>query len=1452
MKKMYTNFLLLLLLMLAAIDLPAQITAVPDNYFVKNGTSGAAISFNVLRNDDPGACSGTPENISIQVTSAPKIGTAMVFNGMIRYMVTANKFGQDSLTYKITCSNDGSFSSAKVYINLVSQIPDFINEAECTVPSLPFKWDIELKGYTDEFVMYLSSPLVGDLDGDGSPEIVVFDDSGISVSTGMRVFNSDLTQKHHFNFTTTDGGTIVRAENGFGHPFALGDVDKDNKGEILVATGALDGYKLRCYSEDGTLKWVSNDGAGNEKSYFDAEWTFSKGSASPIIADIDGDGAVEIFVGERIFDGSTGRLLVTLPNGLTTFGRDYGRAFYLNGPAYMPVFADIDNDGKLEVIGGNTTYKVSLNRANPVLSTVTILAYVDQEDGFVSVADVDCDGILDVVVTHFIGGTTMYVWQGNTGEMIGTPQKPLASDGVSNGIRASRAFVGDINNDGRPEICFTYASMMAAYAFDPALNGGTGDFVALWSGKTTSDTSGATTMTMFDFNLDGEVELVYRDETHIRILDKDGNNVKDDDGIEAIFDCLSSTHTEYPVVVDLDGDGHAEIIVSGALPGEGRTNQVRLQVFGSKTAGMWAPARQVWNQHGYNPMWVNKDLSIPSNPMSPATVVGRRDGTSYKPYNSFLQQAGNLDMEGQSLNLSPDLEFELGKHNKIYEDTGADELKVTGYIINSGDMAFSGDFKLSLYAYNHTNSEYILTGTQVYSSQTLDINESKTLLLTISNYSAVKSTLPPASDYIWYLALNMEDDSPNAPVPFYNQQRECNSWNNMTNRLSYVSGQVILCQGESAILNIEPADAFDCYWFNPDGSPYPSTGNNKGDSKTVTKATGNYKEYFLIDVYQKGTNNKITSAPDSVFIYQAPDSLVWTGGFNNDWNDIRNWENPNDPSKEEIFSYIPRGCTNVHIASETALGVGITRFPNLKEGISTYGTGEIYADVRCNNITLSHGAEVLHSQELIYNKAYVQIEMLSNRWYCFAPPLRNFYSGDIYKTDPNPYQDGMFAYTRLFSKKEPQAGTYKEGSWGRTFRNPEQAFSVGESLGVWLDDLDPDENNHQALTLYYPKSDSEYYVYDDDGSIQDGPYPLVRTNSHRFIYEENINASKEVKLMVEATSAGKDIMVGNPFMAHLDFDKFYQANSTYIENRYRIIDLNYLYSTYYGPGSGLASTGNPVLTSSIAPMQAVIITPKQAFAAGTLKVTPDMVVSTPGATIRSANMSEKQNILKISISDDALRNRTSLIYDTLSNNSLSYDEQSDAYKYIHTGNKPAPSVYSLTEEGYYMDIKKVSDLNNKEIRLGISWDGTGPMALAVENLPDFSFEGNIYLIDKQENKELLLKTSSVYIYTFNKTTTDTFMDNRFSLRFVKTTTGIDENVDEANGLLHSVNAGTVRLWTANNSLIKDVEVYDLQGRMIIQRTNVNETEEEISLSRGLYLLRVTTDKESRTIKTIIK
>jgi len=1445
MKKMYTNFLLLLLLTLAAIDLPAQIKVVPDNYFV---SPGARRMLDVMKNDNPGNCASTPEDLVLEITNpsslpATLLNLEVTADNTILFRSRSDFQGQIKITYKITCQNGGASSTGDAYVN-VGNKPDFINDAECTVESQPFVWDVEKKVQSSlsHRVQSYALPFAGDIDADGVLELITLNFKTSSYySDSILIFNNDLSLKNAIGVPVSQ--TYVTL------PLAIADIDADGEGEIIYGTGWQgDGhplnYVLQAYRWDGTMIWQSST------SYIENIVSTIFHSSAISIADLDGDGTVEILCGDRVFAGESGALLATLPSGGGRGRQQWASSGNTHG--YLPAIGDIDGDGILEIAAGNTTYRINIvSRNNPALNSVTTVASLPQivgttltytgadADGYTSLADIDGDGILDVVViakpTSSSGPCILYVWQGSGTQFIGNI--------IQNGTKGSRPFIGDITGDGRADIAFTRTGAFDAYEY----NSNTNSFDLLFT-VPTSDGSGATTMSMFDFNLDGEVELVYRDETLLRIIDKDGNNVKDDDGNEAVFACTSGTHTEYPIVVDLDGDGHAEIIVSGGDPSDysfsgGVNANCRLMVFGSKTEGTWAPARRVWNQHGYNPLYINEDLSVPEKPLSPTTKIAHKDGTVHTPFNSYLQQSGVLNTEGESLNLSPDLSFQVGKNQKMYHNPDTDELEVTAYITNSGSLDFSGDIKLSLYLFDKTAGTYHLQGSQVFTAQTLAQRNNKTLTFKVSNYSSI---VFPA-EYLWYVVLNLDENGTSAPSGAYNDQRECNYWNNLTSRMSYISGQIILCKDEEATLNIEPQGAFDCYWYKADGTPFLGAGgtdsSNKGDSKTVKKLTEDYKEYFLIDVYQKNTASKITAAPDTVFMYNSPDSLVWTGAFDSDWNNILNWSSPDDPAQEKLFSYIPRGCTNVHIPDQMSI------YPDLSSSGTSY---DIYANAACNNITFEHGAEVLNSDLLSYSKAYVQLELMSNRWYCFSPPLRHFYSGDIYLTDANPYLDNMFAYTRRFLQTSKPG--YIEGYWGRTFTNPNVLLTAGDGIGLWIDDLDPNPNNHQPMQFNFPKYDNEHFLYDEDGSEQpDGPFLTSRTYSNRLIFEETINTStKNVSLMPLSTQAGVDILVGNPFMSHLDFKKFYNYgnNKDLIEDHYRIMDADGNYATYSISGT---STGNPVLTNLISPMQAILVTPKKAFAANSLLAHPSLTQNSPGNKLRSAvetfDNNQDPEFIRIYISDTNIRNRCALVYNHSVDSGNSFSADQDIYKVLRMGDKN-PNVYLITEEGYYMDIKTISAHNNLEIPIGICGEMSGSMSLGFERLWDFAPEYGIYLVDKKENKEVNLRLSS--IYTFNATnTSDSFINNRFAFRFSRSTTSIENEKEAEEGITYSITNNELNLSSKSNSDLSSVFVYDLQGRLLVHRENIHSPSVQIGLDNGIYIVKAGTQDQFKSFKITV-
>jgi hypothetical protein len=183
--------------------------------------------------------------------------------------------------------------------------------------------------------------------------------------------------------------------------------------------------------------------------------------------------------------------------------------------------------------------------------------------------------------------------------------------------------------------------------------------------------------------------------------------------------------------------------------------------------------------------------------------------------------------------------------------------------------------------------------------------------------------------------------------------------------------------------------------------------------------------------------------------------------------------------------------------------------------------------------------------------------------------------------------------------------------------------------------------------------------------------------------------------------------------------------------------------------------------------------------------------------LRSQQDPEHIESLLVSLSDgdDRRVNRSALLLRPGLDATAAYDETIDVYKMFLADDTEAMNVYLLTAEGYYMDIKNVSDLTDVTFRIGYQTRKTGVFALGFGKIWAFAADYDMYLTDKYLNKTVNLRVSSIYI--FDKTTTDIFTDDRFELKFVKKGTGID-----------SAKAPAVQKTVVSKSF------YDLSGRPV--------------------------------------
>ena len=215
-----------------------------------------------------------------------------------------------------------------------------------------------------------------------------------------------------------DGSEIFVSEPGRDNeydlaPFAqlaVGDIDGDGLPEIVGASdrpGHIVGF-----NHDGTPMFFSD-------TVEEIDW------GGPSLADFNGDGASEIVVGRQILD-STGTLL---------YGGSDDKGFN-GGVGPLSVIADVDGDGELEIVAGPSAYDVDVDPAGSSMALLWDTAGV--VDGFAGVADFDSDDEAEVVV---VGNGSVWLLNGSDGAVIWGPKTlPAASGG---GPPAIADFDGD-------------------------------------------------------------------------------------------------------------------------------------------------------------------------------------------------------------------------------------------------------------------------------------------------------------------------------------------------------------------------------------------------------------------------------------------------------------------------------------------------------------------------------------------------------------------------------------------------------------------------------------------------------------------------------------------------------------------------------------------------------------------------------------------------------------------------------------------------------------------------------------------------------------------------------------------------------------------------------------------------------------------------------------------------
>lgn len=272
-----------------------------------------------------------------------------------------------------------------------------------------------------------SSAAIGDLDGDGSSELV-FGSNGTKFyamrANGSEWMDGDL------NPTTKGVFKVLGAPYNFGTP-ALADLDGDGLPEIIY--GSFDG-KLYAWKSNGTnvpgFPFVTN----------------SNITCSPAVGFLDGPGDTSP---EIVFAGSNDSLYVLQADGKRRPGwPQWTRASGVSKTP-SPALADINNDGFVDIVWQSTNGGVYVwNRTGSLIPPFGNLRYSLLTNGASEsspvVGDIDGDGRPDIVVGDEYGLLTAF--SGVNGAVL--PGFPIQTEAEIRGA----AGLADVDGDGKTEI----------------------------------------------------------------------------------------------------------------------------------------------------------------------------------------------------------------------------------------------------------------------------------------------------------------------------------------------------------------------------------------------------------------------------------------------------------------------------------------------------------------------------------------------------------------------------------------------------------------------------------------------------------------------------------------------------------------------------------------------------------------------------------------------------------------------------------------------------------------------------------------------------------------------------------------------------------------------------------------------------------------------------------------
>mgnify|MGYP004618549981 CR=1 FL=1 len=521
----------------------------------------------------------------------------------------------------------------------------------------------------------------------------------------------------------------------------------------------------------------------------------------------------------------------------------------------------------------------------------------------------------------------------------------------------------------------------------------------------------------------------------------------------------------------------------------------------------------------------------------------------------------------------------------------------------------------------------------------------------------------------------------------------------------------------------------------------------------------------------------------------------------------------------------------------------------------------------CHQIYFKPQGELRDQCYLVYDKAWVEKELVPNKWYTMASPLQYIYAGDMYVpasngrqetkafTDIN-FDDKVYSrskypvYQRAWMKSDVKeispkgdysASHYPDGTapsdvdmnlgyWSHVYNKVDESYADaadgtfgGFSIKAGNALLPKDKTKNALLRL--PKEDANYQYFDYDGTTTSGGKSVTvgKNNGHGKLLVAFNNDEKH--LAEKTQSLGTDnnsgfYLVANPYTCSISMAKFFEGNSG-LQKAIWIVEN--------GEVKAISSTELGKQNYAIQPTQSFFVKKNAGATIREVRFTSTMCVDrtiTPGLLMAS------DYVKTVGVETENSNGQTSKARIALRPEaSADYDDQEDVDLLYDQNLKDIPQVYTVA----------------------------GNEAVAVNAVPELSWIPLGIVSQQAEEVSLTLKGVSkldapVYLYDAASASFTELHDGeavkvkagdhgRYFLTQTRTSTGIDRMEAEEQSApvkVYSPAAGMIVVSALGGEKLDRVQVFTLDGKMVHSYQLPDKQRMILRVTSGVYIVKAST------------